>query len=148
MAQVIVPLLIGVGLLALGWFQFRKVMASRAWPAATGRIVAAKVGRETQQGDADEPDRTVFFPSIEYEYEAGGMRQRGNRIAFDQRTYSKPGEAEMVLEGFPVGGAVEVFYNPGKPGEAVLEKRGSSGVVLMAVGGLMSVLGLAAMARG
>jgi len=37
MAPFIIPVVLGVGLFLLGWFQYRKTLASRAWPAVAGR---------------------------------------------------------------------------------------------------------------
>lgn len=144
MAQFLVPALLGLGLFLLGWFQFRRARASRSWPAVTGRIVDAKVESETSQGDSENPDSTSFFPAIQYEYQVGAQAYRASRIAFDRKSYPKPQLASQALQAFPAGAEVLVYYDPAKPGDAVLQRTNSTGTVLMAVGGLIVVLGIAA----
>lgn len=144
MTQFLVIGLVGVGLFLLGWFQFRKVSASRVWPAVPGRIIAARVEAETTRGSDDEADSTSYYPCIEYQYQVGPQTFRGTRIRFDRRGYARPKGAEQVLAALPIGRTVEVFYDPARPGEAVLERKNSTGMVLMIVGGGIAVLAVAA----
>ena len=144
MSQFLFPALIGVGLFALGWWQRRKYRASLAWPSVSGRIVAAAVTAQTSPGDQDSADTTNFYPAVEYEYQVGQATLRGRTIALEERGYSNRKQAEAALAAFPAGGAVEVFYNPHNPSDAVLQRKASSGMVLMSIGGLIAVLGLLA----
>lgn len=143
MAQYILPLVIGLGLFALGWFQYRKALASRAWPAVAGRILAAKVESETTQGDEDTADSTTYYPAIQYEYEVGSATLRGSDIAFDRRGYPTARAAEKALLAFPVGSSVQVFYDPANPGKCVLERKSVTGLPLMVIGGLIALVTIA-----
>src|SRR5512133_3281629 len=132
----LILVVVGVGLFLLGWFQFRKAQASQSWPAVAGRIVAAKVLSETSQGDEDSADSTTYYPAVQYEYQVGSATFHGNRIAFGRRGYAMPKTAEKVLQAFPVGGSVQVFHDPARPGDSVLERKSSTGLPLMIIGGL------------
>jgi len=140
MAPFIIPVVLGVGLFLLGWFQYRKTLASRAWPAVAGRMLAAKVESETNRGDEDTADSTTYYPAIQYEYEVGSATFRGSDIAFDRRGYQKPQAAERALLAFPVGSSVQVFYDPTRPGTCVLERKSSTGLPLMLIGGLIALV--------
>jgi hypothetical protein len=142
MAAFIVTIVIGVGLFLLGWFQYRKARASRAWPAVAGRILSAKVESETSRGDEDSPDSTSYFPAVEYEYQVGSAAFRGNQIEFGRRVYSKPQDADKALLAFPVGSSVQVFHHPARPGACVLERKASAGWPLMVIGGLIALVGV------
>jgi len=143
MAQYILPFVLGLGLFLLGWFQYRKALASRAWPAVAGRILAAKVESETTRGDEDSADSTTYYPAVQYEYQVGSATLRGSEIAFDRRGYQKTQAAEKALLAFPVGSSVQVFYDPANPGKCVLERKSVTGLPLMAIGGLIALVTLA-----
>lgn len=148
MSQYIAPSVIGLLLFLFGWFQFRKVRASRSWPSVQGRIVAAKVDSSVSRGGEDEADTTSFFPAIQYEYQVGSELYRSDRIAFNQTAYQNNQKAEQALRAFPVGGIVQVFYNPAQPSAAVLERKAPAGLVLMVLGALMLAAGIFAAFKG
>lgn len=140
MAPFIIGVIVGVGIFLLGWFQYRKTLASRTWPAVAGRILAANVASETNRGDADTADSTTYYPAIQYEYEVGSATFRGSDIAFDRRGYPRAKTAEKAMLAYPVGLSVQVFYDPAKPGKCVLERKSSTGLPLMAIGGLIALV--------
>jgi len=147
MTQILVPALLGAGLFFFGWYQFRKVRASRSWPYTPGRILAATVQSETTRGQQDEADRTSFYPTIQYEYYVDSQRYVGSRIAFAVRSYSRRKAAEEALKAYQLGASVWVFFDPAKPAEAVLERKSPGGVLLMVVGGAIVLMGIAAALR-
>ena len=145
MIQLLLPALLGAGIFPIGWFQFRKVQASRSWPYTPGRIIAATTESSTTLGQQGEPDITSFHPAIQYEYVVENQYLRGSRIAFDQKTYSTPRKAQEALQAFQIGASVWVFYDPASPTQCVLERKSSSGTVLMIVGGVIVVAGIIAL---
>jgi hypothetical protein len=142
------PGVIGAGLFALGWFQYRKVRASRNWPSTVGRILSGRVGTGVESGGEDEADTTSYYPAIQYEYQVAGQTYRGNDIAFNRKTYASQKQAEAALRVYPVGGDMLVYYDPRQPGRAVLERKASAGTALMVIGGLIVGLAAAAMIKG
>jgi hypothetical protein len=144
MEKILLPALLGVGMFLFGWVQFRKVRASRSWPYTAGRILSAKIDRTTTRGNPDEADSTSFSPTIQYEYLVGNQRYVGNRIAFIDKAYSKPKQAEEAMRAFQLGASVWVFYDPAKPEKAVLERKASGGTFFMVLGGAIVLLALVA----
>ncbi len=144
MTQILVLALLGAGLLVMGWLQFRKVQASRSWPYTPGRILSSKIDSVTTRGNQDEADQTSFCPAIQYEYFVDSQRYLGSRIAFVGKSYSRRKQAEEALSAFQVGASVWVFFDPARPGQAVLERKASGGTIWMVLGGAIVLLAIAA----
>ena len=86
---------------------------------------------------------TLYRAVVLYEYEVAGERFEGNRIAQSPgMDKGVPRFAEEMVQRYAAGSAVDVRYNPKRPGESVLEPRvPGSWVFALALG-----LGLIALA--
>lgn len=111
--------------LTASFVRVRKSLSS--WLQTTGRVTSFGVNYGT--------------PSISYEYDAGGKVFTGNKFT--------PGPLSAYLKGsgtsfpksfylnesgqlrFSPGSAVEVFYNPNKPGDSALVRKMPSGKGLL-----------------
>ena len=118
----------GLAVLALVVSSLREAAAMKRWPIAKGRIVSSKVEEyrtSVSRGTGGARDRmTLYRAVVLYEYEVAGERFKGNRIA------QSPGMdkgvsrfAEEMVQRYAAGSAVDVRYNPKRPGESVLEPR-------------------------
>ena len=139
--------LIGALLLAFGLLQMRKLRASQSWVSSVGTIVETGVEETFRRDDADEPDSLTFTPRVRYQFQAGGQTYGGNRIRFDSTGYGNPKRAEQELTRFPVGGPVQVFFDPAKPSDNVLERKSNGAWLLTAIGGAVVLLALVAALR-
>jgi hypothetical protein len=144
MALGIFVLLLGSLLLWLGLKNRKRVQASMSWPSVQGCILSATVTESVTRGDEDTADSTSYSPALVYEYAVAGQSYRGNRISFQDRNFSSYDKASAVLGGFPVGGAVQVFHDPRKPANCVLERKAHSNNFLLIVGIIMIVVAIAA----
>lgn len=98
---------------------WRGAQRSKTWPAIGGSIEESKL---TWQGVRSPRAR----PVVTYRYQVGGESYLGTRIEFSfARIYFTP-EAQAVLERYPVGSEVTVYYDPADPAESTLEQRHSS----------------------
>jgi len=105
---------------------------SEEWLKCQGIIVSSALGVSTGQ------DGTDYAAMVRYVYEVEGRNYFSTRIAFsayggsaDSR-YSKSG-TQKILNRYPEGGDVTVYFNPTRPHIAVLEPGTSSGSVFVAV---------------
>lgn len=119
----------GLAILALTVSSLREAAAMKRWPVAKGRVLSSKV--EEYRADAGSGHfggsrgrMTLYRAVLEYEYEVAGERFRGHRIA------QSPGMdrgvtdfAEQTARRYAAGTAVDVRFNPKRPGECVLEPR-------------------------
>lgn len=113
-------------LLALGaamWAIFFVVAAKRK--RAVGRWIAAAatvVESEAVWGTTTHGGRTAgtWLARFAYEYEAGGRLHTGRRVAFYRRCTGSC--AQELVARHPVGSRVQIFYDPARPDEAVLDR--------------------------
>ena len=68
--------------------------------------------------------RIRYKPGVTYTYEVNGRRYSGDRLTVGVIvSASFPGLAGRTAAKYPVGGEVDVHYNPRSPGESVLRPR-------------------------
>jgi hypothetical protein len=134
----------GVYLLWRVWRDVRALTASKSWPSVSGRVVHTSCRERVIKGEDSET--TLYEPLIQYEYQVGGQTHRGSRIALSEESCASSEKAFELLAAFPVGHPVNVFYDPAKPGDAVLQRRENKVNVFIAVAGwVLVVMGIAAL---
>lgn len=89
------------------------ILASR-WPTASGKIVSSEV-REDRGGRG-----VAYFPRVRYEFTVDGKSFLGSHIHATD-VAEEPSRAREMVDQYPVGQTIRVFYNPDSPTEAVLE---------------------------
>jgi hypothetical protein len=68
-------------------------------------------------------DSTSYYAVVLYEYVVNGQRYQSNRIRFGLEVGSGwTGMAQKVVDKYPAGSVVQVYYNPADPTDAVLER--------------------------
>jgi hypothetical protein len=133
----------GLAMLALVVSSLREAAAMKRWPVARGRVLSSNV--EEYRADAGSGSfggsrarMTLYRPAVVYEYEVDGQRFRGDRIAQSPGMHKGVADfAQAVVQRYPSGNAVDVRFNPKRPGESVLEPRVPKGwifALLIAVG--------------
>ncbi|HVU11506.1 MAG TPA: DUF3592 domain-containing protein [Phototrophicaceae bacterium] len=108
----------------LGWMLVRsrrKAHASEHWPTTSGRILTSTVSSHRSL-NSNGTHTTIYEPKIVYEYVVNGQRYQSEQINFSMIAgTSGGGYAETLVDKYPEGSIVPVFYNPQNPTEAVLE---------------------------
>jgi hypothetical protein len=141
-----VPLPIALAVLALGTLvlaisliRVYKFRASKTWISTTGKIISSEM--ETRRGGRRRS--ITYHAAIVYDYSVEGTKYSGNRICFGDYGSSDANHARQILNRYPAGMQVSVYYNPSKPKDAVLERRLSWTVYLaLIVGFAVSALGI------
>lgn len=132
---------LGMVILILSIRGRRKAKASLAWPGTTGEIVEARVERQTDE-DSDGNTEIRFTPRVEYRYTVKGKELSSRTMAFGLTTsYSSASKAEEKIRPYSIGKTVTVYYNPEKPGEAVLERETGSATLGLVIGGIFLLVG-------
>ena len=124
----LVPL--GVLFLCIGtWFAFDNLSSMRqhqdnsSWKTVGGLVVRS--GRT----DAKVADvQSCPKPVIEFEYSVNGRQFRSRRISFSKMVSCDREYTREILRNFSVNKSVPVYYNPSAPEQAVLQRKGLSGV--------------------
>jgi hypothetical protein len=139
-------LIFGAALCAMGGFAifmsivgWRKGKAIQHWPSTTGTI--------TESTTAWNYGRiSTVAPKLSYAYTVAGREYTGHDIAVTEVDTASERDALDKIAPYPLGKEVTVYYDPDKPGDAVLEKStggalegvfGFFGLVLVTVGVVM-----------
>ncbi|AMN40004.1 DUF3592 domain-containing protein [Rhodoplanes sp. Z2-YC6860] len=108
---------------ALGIWRGRNQVASgKAWARTKGEVIESKVVVENFHTDDDDSDCTV---AVRYRYAVAQKTYESDRIAFGDAGHTMRLLAQQAVAKYPTGAKVDVFYNPKRPSQAVLE--GDSG---------------------
>jgi hypothetical protein len=89
-----------------------------------------------------------YKPKVVYEYQIMSQKYTGERITFGGLPTTRMGAAKVVQQ-YPAGAQVTVYYDPGSPTQAVLEPGTGSGLWVgiifsasLFIFGLLKILGL------
>ncbi|QDU79905.1 hypothetical protein Pla110_16250 [Polystyrenella longa] len=87
---------------------------SSTWPSVQGTIIESLV--DTRVND----EETSYAPQVKYEYVVDEIRHEGDRIRMFYPESSTWEFSQTIVEEYPVGREVNVFYKPDDPSWAVL----------------------------
>lgn len=116
------------------------VARARQWPTANGIITDSSI-QEIHGGE-----NTVYKPVVTYQYSANNVSHTGTLIYPGADGTDKQTEGEQVLARYAIGTSVQVFYNPRRPQQAMLEHRVSNGTIvgfslgLFIIGAVLAVI--------
>lgn len=123
----------------------RQQAAARQWLSTQGTVVRAGLESfwvvDSGDGVGNPWRRRLMRSDVEYSYTVAGVSYRGNRLALGGKFYaSRAGLVRGATQRYRAGGAVQVFYNPDNPAEAVLEPRAMGLGLLWGVAALLLAL--------
>jgi Protein of unknown function (DUF3592) len=88
---------------------------SEHWPTAAGIISAnwlrVGIGKRGR----------FYHPEIAFRYRVGGADYQGSRISFKFDRDGPQREAQSILDRYPMGSAVKVYYDPANPAFGILQ---------------------------
>ena len=111
---------------------YQQAQDSGDWPSVQGTVTVSQVdstiGRKTKA-------------NIAYNYSVNGSSYVGTRVRFADTTGSRRGAQEQLIQPYPVGANVDVFYDPKSPNIAILETGAGWGalglfVIPILIGGI------------
>ena len=135
-----VPFIVaGVFLLIYGVKSVNRASKSVNWPRASGVVREASVKE-------DPFDNTYSF-ILRYEYDVDGTTHSGNSVDFGDYGSSYRSHAQGIVDQYPEGKEVVVYYMPEKPDVCVLEPGlklvvwvGPAGGLVFLVAGLLMAM--------
>ncbi|MCC7187933.1 MAG: DUF3592 domain-containing protein [Anaerolineales bacterium] len=108
--------ILNVIFLAIIFVTRRKMAAVQTWASTMGTVLASYLERR-RSGDSG----SVNYPVVQYSYQVGGQTYQGAKIAPGMEVGGTG--AASVVNRYPEGAQVMVFYDPNNPSDAVLEKK-------------------------
>jgi hypothetical protein len=138
---------IGVILIVSSALQLRFSRATTHWPSVAGKVVRAGI-RPLETIREKKQKVVLFVPDVAYSYTVNGREHIAATIRPDLQGEPTTFSAERLLERYPLGTNVAVYYNPANPADAVLEPGRNPqttsllacGIVLTIVSGVMILM--------
>ncbi|HEY0038243.1 MAG TPA: DUF3592 domain-containing protein [Longimicrobium sp.] len=122
--------------------RLRAGAATRAWPAAAGRITYSGFRRELTT-DGEGGSHELFAAEVRYTYQVDGATLQGETIHLNGEPSASRARAERLARRYPEGAAVRVFYDLDDPSRAVLERGiGAALFGYLAMAALLAIAGL------
>lgn len=92
---------------------------SLTWPTVSG-VVIDSYADTYQKFDQDGDYIMYYFARVEYEYSVDGTNYSSSNLDFRAHMSTFAGAADALVNQYPAGIKVEVYYNPSKPDVSVL----------------------------
>jgi len=132
---------IAATLLCLAFHRCALLFDMRRWETTVGTVKVSKVASETVTHGRSRG--TMYVPVVRYVYRVEGKDYRSDRIAVGDLRNGHVTKVKPVVNRYPAGSTVTVFYDPEEPQEALLEAPGAALSVVATLAGLL-LLGVAA----
>lgn len=126
----------GIFLLAWGGYEMKRAYESRTWPDTQGTVTSSYIGKRSHR-DSNNSTSIVYTPKIRYQYQVEGKHYTCNRIGFGGESGGKRSKAKKVVDKYPSGKKVTVYYNPQDPKIAVLKAGFSLGALFAFLAGII-----------
>jgi len=114
---------IGISMLINLTQHYGKLKQSKNWLSTNGKIISSDLDAHISTDD-DGYQTTTYLAKVNFTYEVSGRTYKSDRVNFDygMRT-SNVRKPQSVVEQYPSGSDVTVYYDPEDPQQSVLEKR-------------------------
>lgn len=98
-----------------------KAIETQNWSTTNGKIIDNKIVKATHTNRKHERI-TVVSIAIDYEYTVNGQAYTGTVKKRAERENNSKALHDYLLQQYPIGDALSVFYNPDKPKESTIQK--------------------------
>ena len=140
----VLVLIIGIVLLIWSLHILILAQSSNNWSTTEGYIVSSEwtSGRPSDEDVCDKAE-------VRYEYSVDGREYVGSRVAFAMDDFCSQSRAIRVVDDYPVGSYVDVYYDPDNPETSVIEPGVTGGVlVLFIVALIFTSVGILSLWKG
>lgn len=114
--------------LVLAYKQAIKKQEMKSWPQASGVIVYSYIDdwkrHDTTSVNEIKIRKEVveYSVKLEYEFEVDGVLFTGNKLGYGSTRTRSLKSAESILDRYPAGAKVTVYFNPADPSDNVLNR--------------------------
>jgi Protein of unknown function (DUF3592) len=136
-----IALLAALAFVALHFRRRHTARHAASWPSVMGTVTQSRTARRWGLGNGIWIAGLWYVPDIAYRYEIAGKSFTGRKITLADTGYPKLRAAREVIDRYPIGTRVCIYYDPTKPKRAFLEpqqrERRSLGIaaLLLAIAG-------------
>lgn len=115
------------------------VLSSKKWPHVTGKIIKSRLESRGTTDPNDGVYTIEYCAELEYSYQIKGKHFFSRKINLFKNGYSIRKKSTGILDKYPRGTSVKVFYNPKKPSIAVLETGGVTRLIIIIISLMITV---------
>ncbi len=112
----------------------RKMNAVQGWSSTMGTVNASYLERRRSSNNGG----STNYPVVQYSYQIGGQMYQSQKIAPGMEVGGTG--AGKVVERYPAGAQVMVFYDPQNPSDAVLERKAPAQWVMWLILAIIDVM--------
>ena len=139
-----IALIVGIGFIGIGAFNIYKGLESQNWGETQGIILSSQI-EERQETDRDydggvDTTYTVYIAKIQYQYTVNGETHISNKISYSYGSTQNKSDAQKLVNKYPSGKSVTVYYNPSNHDEAVLQTGVSDLNYIMTLAGVLPLI--------
>jgi hypothetical protein len=119
-----IPLLfivLGAFIACSGIRDIGRAKISAIWPAANGKIVSSSVKVHHTGGYNSRRTAITFYARILYAFSVNGKYFTGDCVSFGDHSSKEPSYAYRLVNRYPQGKEVRMYYMPDNPKVCVLE---------------------------
>lgn len=116
---IFVLLILNTVFLGIIFFMRRKMAAISQWPSTMGTVIHSYLERRSSSDSG-----YTNYPVVQYSYQVAGQSYQSTKLAPGPEVGGSG--AGKVVERYPAGAQVMVFYNPQNHSEAVLERKAAA----------------------
>jgi hypothetical protein len=128
----------GLVIFAIGFYIKVTMGNSPNWPTTKGLINISKIEKNTNS------DRTSYRHKFNYTFNIEGKEHTGHLLSYKSKDMLDLNVHQELLNEYPEGKKVIVYYNPNKPKFSIIEPGvGIVPQILISVGVVFSLIGLA-----
>jgi hypothetical protein len=137
----VVCLAIGLPFFFFGRAELPKARTDETWIETQGTVVSSRVVESSYRDQDTGQWEYVENPEVIYNYTVDERTYEGYKLTPINSSDGTP--AREIVEKYPAGAKVPVYYDPDDPSDAALSKESSIlGYVLLSIGIGMSLIGL------
>jgi hypothetical protein len=113
---------------------------TKTWPTTMGRVLRSEVElRRSRSGSSGYS--SSYYPVVLYEYQVMGQTYQSQTLSPGMEYgLGFQGRVQARVAKYPVGGMVQVYYNPENPAQAVLEHSATGNRIMGWVAVLILVI--------
>ncbi|MGL1957151.1 MAG: DUF3592 domain-containing protein [Colwellia sp.] len=112
-------LFLGIGIALVGIQSLIKAKESVNWPTAEGVVVSSSVYDSKDRNDNS--SKSVYHAVVIYEFTVHNLQYSSNVVAFGDYGSADSSYANDIVERYPTGENVTVYYQDNDPEECLLE---------------------------
>lgn len=152
----LVPLIIGTAFtLAGGYLTFDCINQSRLgiqsvhWPHVEGTVLESYLTRDNTKIKAgffaahhSRSHTPTYRANVVYRYQVDDRKYTGNRVSFGGAKSSSGPKMRRLVENYPPGKIVQVYYRPGNPAMSTLEQGNRISALFIAESSVFLIVGV------